>query len=100
MLVVFCCVAVNHLGLIPAVEKVFDITLPIINCPRCFSFWAALIYGLVTGGEVLATTALAFAGAWLASWLELGMGYTDTLYDKIYDTIYKHKDNQAPADDR
>jgi hypothetical protein len=41
--------------------------------------------------------AIAFLNAYLAIWLELGMGYIDTLYNKAYDTLYDTTDNKIAA---
>lgn len=98
-LIVFCCVAANHLGLIKAIEAVTKCHgLPIVSCPRCLSFWCTLLYGAINGYCVINTISVAFLGAWLAPWLELAMGYTDTFYYKGYDAIYNTKDDTASAD--
>ena len=40
--------AVNHLGLIQAVEERIDKSIPIVNCHKCLSFWATLAYCVAT----------------------------------------------------
>ena len=87
-MILFSCVAANHLGLIQAVEKVLDRELPIVNCSRCFSFWCVLSYMIVATNEIIVPIATSFFCAALAPWLELLMGFTDILYNKLYDTIF------------
>lgn len=84
----FAAVAINHLGLIDAIEKVIRIRLVVINCPKCLSFWSTLTYQVATGQLYAGSVAISLVCAWLAVWLELGMGYTDLLYNKVYERIY------------
>lgn len=90
--ILFSSVAINHLGLVAAVEKVIAHRLPVINCPKCLSFWATLIYGCSVCCDSIAalpqTVALSLLCAWLAVWLDLAMGIIDHLYIKVYDTFY------------
>lgn len=94
--ILFSSVAINHLGLVAAVEKVIAHRLPVINCPKCLSFWATLIYGCSVCCDSIAALpsvlpyllALSLLCAWLAVWLDLAMGIIDHLYIKVYDTFY------------
>lgn len=92
--IVFTCVTMNHLGLIGKIEEIMG-ELPILNCPKCSTFWCTLCYGL-WGMEsfygVLPTLAISFLASYMAIWLELLEGYTDTLYAKLYDKIYPTTD--------
>lgn len=91
MMIVFSVVAANHLGLVAAVESTIHHHLPIVNCPKCASFWAVFAYGSVCCDTIAAiptTLAVAFLSAWSAIWLDLLMGIIDYLYLKVYDTIY------------
>jgi hypothetical protein len=87
-MILFSCVAANHLGLIQAVEKVLDRELPIMNCSRCFSFWCVLSYMAVATNEIIVPVATSFLCAALAPWLELLMGLTDKFFNYAYDKIY------------
>ena len=89
--IVFVCVTMNHLGLIRKIEEIRG-ELPILNCPRCSSFWCVLIYTLVTTRHVIPSLAISFLCSYLAIWLELFEGYIDTLYNKLYDKIYPTTD--------
>lgn len=96
LMITFSATAINHLGLVAAVEEVFDRRLPIVNCPKCLSFWATLTYGCSVCCDSIAALpsalphlfALSLLCAWLAIWLDLAMGIIDHLYIKVYDTFY------------
>ena len=94
----FACVAVSHLGLVAAVERVTRHSIPIVGCPKCLSFWTVLAYGLMTGHHPIAWLAISFLCAWSALWLDLLMGASDWLYVRCYETIYDSAANAAPAD--
>ena len=92
--IVFTCVTMNHLGLIGKLEEFWG-EFPILNCPKCSTFWCTLCYGLwgiKSFYGVLPTLASSFLASYMAIWLELLEGYTDTLYAKLYDKIYPTTD--------
>ena len=89
---VFISVTANHLGLIKAIEEVFDRELPIINCCKCLSFWSVLTYATITSHDLIASLAVSFIASYGAIWLELLEGYIDILYQNIYDEIYSAED--------
>lgn len=95
----FSCVAANHLGLVAAIEETIEHSLPIMNCPKCLTFWALMGYGMFAHENIFVTTATSFLFAYLASWLELGMGFIDTLYMMLYEKIYPDKTDNATAAD-
>lgn len=96
LMITFSATAINHLGLVAAVEEMFDSRLPIVNCPKCLSFWATLTYGCSVCCDSIAALpsalphlfAISLLCAWLAVWLDLAMGIIDHLYIKVYDTFY------------
>ena len=96
--VVFACTTVSHLGLIAAMERVIRHRLPVLDCPKCLTFWSTLLTGVSGDGfsanpSCLARlVAISILCAYLAVWLELLEGYTDTLYTKLYDKIYPTAD--------
>ncbi len=96
--IIFSCVAVNHLGLVAAIEKVIRHNLPVLNCPKCLTFWSVLVYGLVccdTIATIPTIVAVAFLCSYVAIWLELLMYIIDTLYNRIYGKIENYN---APKD--
>ena len=90
----------NHLGLIEAIEGVIRNRLPIISCPKCFTFWSVLIYGLWVVGktDIPQLLAISFLCSYLALWLELLEAFIDTIYMKCYEKIYNHT-TDTPATD-
>ena len=92
--IVFACVTVNHLGLIGAIENKIDQELPIVDCPKCFTFWSTLAYGLwyVDVLNLPMVFAISSIASYVAIWIELFEGYIDTLYKKLYDKIYPTTD--------
>ena len=105
--IVVACTSANHLGLIAAVESLLHRRLPVVNCPKCFTFWSTLAYLLACflvcgdaplrdGGPITAhlsvvprMLAVAFLAAYSDLWLELIMYFIDTIYNSIYDQISK-----------
>ena len=89
----FACVAANHLELISAIEGVIRHRIPIVNCPKCFTFWSVLLTTSFTGWNMVSALAISFLCAYMATWIELGMGFIDTIYNKLYDKIYSTEDS-------
>lgn len=87
-MILFSCVAANHLGLVHAFEAVAKRKLPIVNCPRCLSFWCVLAYMVFTLNGIIVSFATSFLCAALAPWVELLMGFTDKKFNELYDKIY------------
>lgn len=87
--IVFVCTAVNHLGLIKAIEGIVKREILIINCPRCLTCWSVFAYGIATAPYVspqivARLLTISLLCSYLAIWLELLMYAIDTLYNKIY----------------
>ena len=95
--IMFSCVTANHLGLISAIEDVIRHKLWIIDCPKCFTFWTVLLYGLYDGRECFTVVAISFLASYIAIWLELLEGYVDSIYMKAYEKIYADTDNDTSA---
>ena len=97
--IVFACVTANHLGLVSAAEGVVGSKLPIVNCPKCCSFWCVLTYQLVTDCNPLTSLAISFLASYVAIWLELCEGFIDSLYLTLYEKIYSENINDTSAAD-
>jgi hypothetical protein len=95
LMITFSAVAANHLGLVSAIGRTVKHRLPIIDCPKCMTFWTVLAYGGASCGitDLAVTVAVALLCAWAAIWLELAMGIVDKLYLKIYEQIYTTADS-------
>ena len=98
-MILFSCVAMNHLGLIAAIEGVIGIKLPIINCSRCASYWCTLAYLLFTHHAVIPSVATSFLCAASAPWVELLMGFFDTKFNWLYDKIYPTAEDEDSEGD-
>jgi hypothetical protein len=101
--IVFVCVTMNHLGLIGEIEKIWGKAIPILNCPKCATFWVTLCYGMWKMGffeipKIPLLLATSFLASYAALWLELFEGYIDSLYMKLYGKIYETSDNPPAAD--
>lgn len=93
----FSCVAANHMGLIDAIERVIRHQIPIANCPKCFTFWSVLFTTSFSGWNMIEALAISFLFAYTASWLELGMGFIDSLFNRLYEKIYSASDTGDTA---
>ena len=84
--IVFVCTAVNHLGLIAAIERIIKHSLPVVNCPKCLTCWSVFAYKLWCVGfsDLPMALAISLLCSYLAIWLELLMYAIDTLYNSIY----------------
>lgn len=113
--IVVACTSANHLGLIAAVERVLHCRLPVVNCPKCLTFWSTLAYLLACflvgddvqlRGSLIAIHlpavprmfAVSFLAAYSALWLELIMYFIDTLYNSIYDNIDKNNRKETDGE--
>jgi len=114
--IVVACTSANHLGLIAAVESLLHRRLPVVNCPKCFTFWSTLAYLLacfLVGGDALLggggpvtaflsaaprMLAVSFLAAYSALWLELIMYFIDTIYNSIYDNIDKNNRKETDGE--
>ena len=94
-MILFSCVAANHLGLVHAIEEITDRELPIVNCPRCFSFWCVLFYMIFVSHSIIMSVATSFLCAALAPWVKLFMGLSDKIYNDLYDKIFATTDNEG-----
>ena len=96
--IVFVCVAVNHLGLVSAIEKRIGKRLIVLNCCKCLSFWATFTYSIFHT-RTIPTLAISFLAAYAALWVELLMYRIDKLYLNCYGKISKSgsADNKATA---
>ena len=97
--ILFVCVTVNHLGLIGAIEETIRHRLPVVNCPKCLTFWMIMVYSFwKTEEHTEEILAISFMASYAAMWLELAEGYIDTLYLKLYEKIFSNEAD-TPASD-
>lgn len=93
-MIMFSCVAVNHLGLVAAIEDIIRRPLFVINCPKCLTFWSILAYMMLHVGftDMPKVIAASFLFAYLSLWLQLLLAFTDRLFNKLYDKIHSTAD--------
>jgi hypothetical protein len=98
--IVFVCVTINHMGLVSAIEQTIGRDIPILNCPKCCTFWCVLLYscGHATT-HITMVLAISFLCSYLAIWLELLEAYIDTLYMKCYEKITEGDSEREAATD-
>ena len=84
----FSCVAANHLGLVAAIERVLKRSIPVVNCPKCFTFWAVLFTTAFSGWNIVSALSVSFLCAYLSLWIQLLMAFIDRKYNHLYDTIF------------
>lgn len=98
--IVFVCTAMNHLGLIKAIEDVSKMEIPIINCPKCLTYWSVFAYELWYVGlsDIPMVLAISFLCSYLAIWLELIMYAIDTLYNRIYGILEDNNEEDRDED--
>lgn len=98
--IVFACTAVNHLELIKTIEGIIKREIPVVNCPKCLTFWSVLAYGIYVSevnfqdiAFVLPRLlAISLLCSYLAIWLELIMYAIDTLYNRIYGILEENNE--------
>jgi hypothetical protein len=97
--IVFTSVTMNHLGLIGKIEEVTEKEIPVLDCPKCASFWLTLIYLVLTGEGVVTVFAVSFLASYSALWLELLEAYIDSKYVRLYEKIIKTGNDDTAASD-
>ena len=84
-----------HMGLVDAVLKFYGIEdkdIPIIRCPKCLTFWAVLLFLVLTRHNVILSLATSFLASYVGIWLDLLLGKMDVWYEDIYKRISEGED--------
>ena len=84
-----------HMGLIDAVLKFYGIEdkdIPIIRCPKCLTFWAVLLFLVLTRHNVILSLATSFLASYVGIWLDLLLGKMDVWYERFYRQISEGED--------
>lgn len=89
VMIMMSCVMANHLGLIEAIEKSINHKIPILNCPKCASFWLTLAYCVLITKDVIMSFAISFLMAMVALFFDIILGLIDNLYYKVYEWVYR-----------
>lgn len=76
----------QHLGLPEAVARV---VLRVAKCPKCLSFWIALLVLVRSGCNVFAAVGLSLTVAYLSFWFGLLLGWLNRKYAKLWQITQK-----------
>lgn len=90
--IVVACTMVNHLGLVQAIEDVIRHNIPIVDCPKCFTFWSTLVFCMVSGVGLPPCLAISVIASMTSIWLDLMLTVSDYYYIKVYET-FAHSDS-------
>lgn len=74
----------HHLGLPEAIAR---IGLKIAKCPKCLSFWIALLVLVLVRCNVLIAIGLSLIVAYLSFWFGLLLGWLNRKYDKLWQRL-------------
>ena len=96
----FSCVSANHLGLISAVERLLRKSIPVVNCPKCFTFWAVLFTTYFSGWNMISALAVSFLSAYLSLWINLLFAFIDKQFNCIYGKILSTDNTTADGAER
>lgn len=76
----------HHLGL---PEEIARIGLKIAKCPKCLSFWIALLVLVLVRCNVLIAIGLSLIVAYLSFWFGLILGWLNRKYDKLWQRLQR-----------
>lgn len=96
----FSCVAANHLGLVAAIEGALKRSVPIVNCPKCLTFWTVLFTTYFSGWNMISALAVSFLSAYLSLWLNLLFAFIDKQFNLLYDKIFSTDNTTADGAER
>lgn len=81
-----------HLGLGKAICEIIGKNIEVFLCVKCLSFQSILLYSLLfTRIRWEMCVAIAFICAYLSLWIDLGLSYLATKYEKWYKIILDTK---------
>ena len=88
------------MGLSGEIQRIAGISLKILNCPKCLTFWSALAILLLNRHPVLPAVAVSFIASYLAMWLTLALDAATVKYTSLYEKITETPGaSQAPGED-
>ena len=85
--VLVCTVLFIGMGLSAKVQQIAGISLKILNCPKCLTFWSVLAVLLVRRHPVLPSVAVSFLAAYAAMWMTLALDAATVKYNALYEKI-------------
>ena len=97
VLVAVSCVLFINMGLSEAIQDIFRLNIRIISCVKCCTFWFSLAFLLINGAGLFASVAASFLLSYAALWLDLGLSYLNTIYNRLYEQINSTEDAKPEA---
>lgn len=76
----------HHLGLPEAIARM---GLKVAKCPKCLSFWIALLVLVFVGCNVFIAIGLSLIVAYLSFWFGLLLGWLNRKYDKLWQRLQR-----------
>ena len=76
----------HHLGLPEAIARV---GLKVAKCPKCLSFWIALLVLVLVECNVFIAVGLSLIAAYLSFWFGLLLGVLNRKYDELWQKLQR-----------
>lgn len=76
----------HHLGLPEAIARM---GLKVAKCPKCLSFWIALLVLVFVGCNVFIAIGLSLIVAYLSFWFGLLLGWLNRKYDELWQRLQR-----------
>lgn len=76
----------HHLGLSEAIARV---GLKVAKCPKCLSFWIALLALVFVGCNTFVAMGLSLIVAYLSFWFGLLLGWLNRKYDELWQRLQR-----------
>lgn len=84
LIVMMLATLAHHLGLPEAIARV---GLKVAKCPKCLSFWIALLVLVFVGCNVFIAIGLSLIVAYLSFWFGLLLGWLNRKYDELWQRL-------------
>ena len=86
-MVLACSVLFIGMGLSGEIQRIAGISLKVLNCPKCLTFWSTLAVLLARRHPVLPSVAVSFLASYAAMWLTLAYDAATVKYNALYEKI-------------
>ena len=97
-LITLSCVLFIQMGLADAICNLFRVSLRIVTCPKCLTFWSSLAWTLLSEYDPLVCVAASFIASYAATWLALLYDSLALIYNHLYEQITKPQDTSTDAE--
>lgn len=100
-LITVSCVLFVEMGLSEAIQRALHISLRIVSCPKCLTWWICLAYQVTHDYGIIEAVAASFVCSYCALWLALAYDALANLYNHAYETITRGtpQDTEAGPDE-